>query len=65
MLVAEGGRYPTPRFAEQVAFLYRMTLQADQRMGQDVVDRLGELQAELAAHRAAVAAGSASAVATR
>ncbi len=47
-LTAEGGRYPTPRLAEQTMFLYSMTLIADQRMGRDVTERLAELRAEVA-----------------
>ncbi len=51
-LTAEGGRYPTPRLAEQTMFLYSMTLIADQRMGRDVTERLAELRAEVAGARA-------------
>ena len=47
-LNAEPTRYPTPRLVEQTAFLYNMTVQADQRMGKDVVDRLAELRVLIA-----------------
>ena len=47
-LTAGPGRYPTPQLAEHAAYLYRMTLQADQRMGRDVTERLAELKGQLA-----------------
>jgi hypothetical protein len=47
-LTADSGRYPTPRLAEQAAYLYAMTVSADQRMGKDVTDRLAELAKEVA-----------------
>jgi hypothetical protein len=46
-LVTAGGRYPTPKLADQIAFLYGMTLSADQQMGRDVYERYAELTAQL------------------
>jgi hypothetical protein len=55
-LTAGPGRYPTPELSEDAAYLYGMTLQADQRMGKDVTDRLAELRAQLAKAKAEFAA---------
>ena len=50
-LTAAPTRYPQPQLVEQTAFLYRMTLQADQRLGRDVTDRLAELRVMIAKAR--------------
>ncbi|MFN0177899.1 MAG: WD40/YVTN/BNR-like repeat-containing protein [Gemmatimonadales bacterium] len=55
-LTAEPTRYPMPKLVEQTGFLYRMTLQADQRLGKDVTDRLVELTGQIAAARSELAA---------
>lgn len=46
-MVTAGGRYPTPRLADQITFLYGTTLSADQQMGRDVYERYAELVALL------------------
>ena len=47
-LVTAPGRYPTPMLADQIAFLYNMTLAADQKLGRDVYERYDELAGLLA-----------------
>lgn len=47
-LVTAGGRYPTPMLADQIAFLYNVTLAADQKLGRDVYERYDELSGQLA-----------------
>ncbi len=42
-VVTATGRYPTPMLADQIAFLYTMTLAADQQLGRDVYERYDEL----------------------
>ncbi|HEV8357182.1 MAG TPA: hypothetical protein VGQ17_10500, partial [Gemmatimonadales bacterium] len=46
-LVTPPGRYPTPMLADQIAFLYGMTLAADQKLGRDVYERYAELAGQL------------------
>ena len=43
-LVADAVHYPTPQLVEQAEHLYRMTQISDQRLGQDVTERLAELE---------------------
>jgi len=40
-------RYPTPGLVDQIEYLYRLTLTADQRLGRDVAERLEELRGKL------------------
>src|ERR1043166_4887845 len=47
-LVTAPGGYPTPMLADQIAFLYSVTLAADQQLGRDVYERYGELAGLLA-----------------
>jgi hypothetical protein len=51
-LVTSGGRYPTPMLADQIAFLYDVTLAADQQLGRDVYQRYDELAGLLGRARA-------------
>ena len=46
-LVTAGGRYPQPMIVDQIAYLYGMLSQADQRPGEDASIRLGELSEAL------------------
>jgi photosystem II stability/assembly factor-like uncharacterized protein len=46
-LVTEPIRYSEPKLLDQLNYLYRMTLGADQRVGQDAIDRYRELKAQL------------------
>jgi hypothetical protein len=55
-LVTAQGRYPTPMLADQIAFLYGMTLAADQKLGRDVSERYVELAAQLAEVKSALEA---------
>jgi len=55
-LNAASTRYPMPQLVEQTVFLYRMTIQADQRLGDDVTERLAELKGLVAKAQAAFAA---------
>ncbi|MEZ4585093.1 MAG: hypothetical protein R2909_01675 [Gemmatimonadales bacterium] len=45
-------RYPTPGLVDQIEYLYRLTLSADQRLGRDVAERLEELRGKLTEARA-------------
>jgi len=52
-LVEDGSvRYPTPGLVDQMEYLYRLTQSADQRLGQDVSERLVELRAAFERARA-------------
>jgi hypothetical protein len=51
-VVTAQGRYPTPMLADQIAFLYTMTLTADQQLGRDVYERYDELAGLLARAKA-------------
>jgi hypothetical protein len=46
-LVTAGGNYPQPMLIDQLASVWRMVNQADQRPGRDAVLRLDDLRAEL------------------
>jgi photosystem II stability/assembly factor-like uncharacterized protein len=46
-LVTAGGNYPQPMLTDQLASVWRMVNQADQRPGRDAVLRLDDLRAEL------------------
>ncbi|BCS35411.1 hypothetical protein TBR22_A46380 [Luteitalea sp. TBR-22] len=48
-LVTAGGNYPQPMLIDQLANVWRMANQADQRPGRDAVQRLDDLRADLAA----------------
>jgi hypothetical protein len=48
-LVTAGGPYPQPMLINQLLYLYRMTNQADQRIGHDASIRFADLSKELAA----------------
>ena len=48
-LVAESVRYGRPGLQTQVQYLYDLTGQADQPVGRDAIERLAELQREVAA----------------
>jgi hypothetical protein len=47
-LVTAEGRYQTPMLADQIAFLYDVSLAADQQLGRDVSERYHELVGLLA-----------------
>jgi hypothetical protein len=47
-VVTAPGRYPTPMLADQIAFLYNITLAADQQLGRDLYERYDELAGQLA-----------------
>ena len=59
-LVTAPGRYPTPMLADQIAFLYNVTLAADQQLGRDVYQRYDELAGLLAKAKEELAAIAAS-----
>ena len=48
-LVTAGGPYPQPMLIDQLLYIYRMTNQADQRIGHDASIRFADLSKELAA----------------
>jgi len=47
-LVTAPIRYSEPKLLDQLTYLYGMTMNADQRIGRDAVERLAELQGQLA-----------------
>jgi hypothetical protein len=48
-LVTAGGPYPQPMLIDQLLYIYRMTNQADQKIGHDASIRFADLSKELAA----------------
>jgi len=46
-LVTEPIRYSEPKLIDQLDYLYGMTLSADQRIGQDAIDRYQALEQQL------------------
>jgi hypothetical protein len=46
-LVTAPIRYSEPRLLDQLTYLYGMTMNADQRIGRDAVERLAELERQL------------------